>query len=165
MDNETNLKEYEEITSEYLYLTIPADYVCVYHKLLTYMADFGKDQIDDCTSSCKGNGKNIITCWNLFQSAVAAYNLDRKKEADFFINYITKQLDNLYSNTGKKTHTNLIPVKITDDGRLKAIVGCGNDIKFYVDFETKRLYEEYLNSSNDNQKYEIINGHLTYTNK
>ena len=88
-----------EIHPEYVYLTIPADYVCVYHKLLTYMADFGKTIVDDCNAICQGNSKNIITCWNLFQSAIACRTLGREKEAAFFIDYIKKQLNNIYKGT------------------------------------------------------------------
>ena len=46
------------------------------------MADFGKSIVDDCNSMCKGNSKNIVTCWNLFQSAVACHNLGRNKEKE-----------------------------------------------------------------------------------
>lgn len=138
-----------KINPEYVYLTIPAKYICVYHKLLIYLSDFGKVIIDDCTATCKGNGKNIITCWNMFQSAIACHALGKNKEAEFFINYIKTQLDNIYRGSDKEVHNSTIPVSITDDGKLKAIVSCGNDIQFYVDAETGELYKQYMEDKGD----------------
>ena len=83
-----DIKDKVEVFPEYIYMTIPSDYVCIYHKLVMYMADFGKEIISDCTTTCKDNAKNLISCWNLFQSAVAAYNLNKKKEAQFYIDSI-----------------------------------------------------------------------------
>lgn len=155
MENEVinNVEDNEsfiEINPEYVYLTIPSEYVCVYHKLLTYMADFGKTIVDDCSATCKGNGKNIMTCWNLFQSAIACKSLGKVKEANFFMEYIVKQLDLIYKGSNATQYTTTAVMPITDDGKLKAIVTCGTDIKFKVDVETGRLYQEYLNSKTMN---------------
>lgn len=144
-----------EIHPEYVYLTIPADYVCVYHKLLTYMADFGKTIVDDCNAICQGNSKNIITCWNLFQSAIACRTLGREKEAAFFIDYIKKQLNNIYKGTDNVVHNSSVPLAITEDGKLKAMVSCGNDTHFYVDAETGQLYQEQLEGKNDSKVYTV----------
>lgn len=137
----SEIEGYEEIRPEYVYLTIPAEYVCTYHKLLTYMADFGKDLINDCSAVCKGNNKSVITCWNMFQSAVACHSLGRTEEADLFIKYIDSQLAIIYGGNNETFAT----VGISDDGHLKAIVSCCDDIHFYVDAETGKLYQEYLN--------------------
>lgn len=151
----------ETITPEYVYLTIPAEYVCIYHKLLTYMADFGKKIIDDCQATCKGSGKNIITCWNLFQSAIACKTLGRDKEAEFFINYITKQLNTIYKNSDSTIYENSLPVAITTDGQLKAKVSCGNGTKFVVDTTTGLLYRLWLKETQDNTDYAISDDDLT----
>lgn len=153
--------EFIEIHPEYVYLTIPAGWICIYHKLLAYMADFGKTIVDDCGAICKGNSKNIITCWNLFQSAVACHALKRDKEAEFFIDYIIKQLDNIYKGTGESVYTNTVPIGITEDGKLKAIVSCDNGVHFYVDTETGKLYQEYLDDKNNGKVYTIVDGDLT----
>ena len=150
-----------EIHPEYVYLTIPADYVCVYHKLLTYMADFGKTIVDDCNAICQGNSKNIITCWNLFQSAIACKELGRDKEAELFINYIKHQLDYFYRGTNNKVYQTTFPVAIDDKGELKAIVSCGNDTKFEVDKETGELYQKWLDSKDDGKVYTIEDNSLT----
>ena len=53
--------ELELATPEFVYMKIPAQYVCVYHKLLVMLADFGIDMLNDCSATCKGNNKNVIT--------------------------------------------------------------------------------------------------------
>ena len=69
----------------YVYLTIPQDYICIYHKLLILMSNIGKEIINDCSATCKGNNKIIIDCWNTFQSAIACKALKKAKEAARFI--------------------------------------------------------------------------------
>ena len=147
--------DYVEINPEYVYLTIPADWVCVYHKLLTYMADFGKTIVDDCNAICKGNSKNIITCWNLFQSAIACRTLGKEKEAEFFIDYIKKQLEFIYRGTDKTVHNSSVPLAITEDGKLKAIVSCEDGTHFYVDAKTGELYQQYLDNKQNDKVYAI----------
>lgn len=154
-----------EIHPEYVYLTIPADWVCIYHKLLTYMADFGKTIVDDCSVICKGNSKNIITCWNLFQSAIACRTLGKEKEAEFFIDYIKKQLEYIYKGTGQTSYNSTVPLAVTEDGKLKAIVSCDNDIHFYVDAETGELYQKYLDNKESGKVYAIENEYLTVKDK
>lgn len=146
--------EMTEIQAEYVYLTIPAKWVCVYHKLLMYMADYGKTIIDDCSAICKNANKSILSCWNLFQSALACHTLGKDKEADLFIKYIEKQLEAIYQNSSKDLQINTIPLSISKDGKLKAIVSCSkeNEVKFYVDAETGILYQEVFD---DNSVYSI----------
>lgn len=158
------MKDLEPIEVQYVYLTIPARYICTYHKLIMYMADFGKDIINDCTASCKGDGKNLSNCWNLFQSAVAAYNTEQFKEADFYINYIEEQLNLIYKNKDRNYPTT-IPVKITPDGQLKAIVSCCSEQQFLVDIESGKLYREYLDSVEcEGREYSIENNDLIFKN-
>lgn len=154
-------EEHVEIFPEYIYLTIPSAWVCVYHKLLSYIADFGKTIVDDCTAVCKGNGKNILNCWNIFQSAVACNALGRTKEAEFFIEYIKKQLTNVYRGTDATVYCGEVPVAVTENGTLKAVVSCKNDIHFYVDAETGELYQSYLENQQEGKVYTIKDDDLT----
>ena len=148
-----------EIAPEYVYLTIPSKYVCVYHKILTLMADTGKEILNDCSSTCKAPVKNVVSCWNMFQSAIACHALGKDKQADLFINYITKQIDYLYGGLDQEVHNNSLPVTISKDGKLKAIVSCGTETKFYVDSETGALYQQYL-EGNDDTTYKVENNNL-----
>lgn len=149
-------KDLEEIQVEYVYLTIPSNYVCIYHKLVMMMSELGKDIIDDCTYTCKNKGKNIVNCWNLFQSAVAAYNIGKIKEADFYIKYIDQQLELIYNNK-EHIYPTTIPVKITPDGKLLATVSCCSSQRFYVDVETGKLYRNYNADKECNSGDYIIN--------
>lgn len=49
--------EQVEISPQYVYMTVPSKYVCVYHKLLVLMAQYGLDMLNDCSATCKGNNK------------------------------------------------------------------------------------------------------------
>lgn len=77
---------------QFIYMTVPTKYECVYKKLLIKMSDFGVDLIKDCTSTCKGVNRDLINCWNMFQSACAAYALGETKQSDLLIYYIMKKL-------------------------------------------------------------------------
>lgn len=144
----------ESIDVEYAYLTIPKDYVCLYHRLLVYMADFGKELASDCTTMCKNGSRNIITCWNMFQSAIACHALGRDKEASFFISYIESQLELIYKGTDKTMHSGSVPIAITEDGHLKGLLSCGDSAQFEVDVETGELYRKYL-SDRDTKVYTV----------
>jgi hypothetical protein len=95
--------------SEYVYLSIPKSYLFVYKQLLIKLTALGKDMLDECNSSCKGSSKNLLTCWNMFQTAVAAYANGNTKQSDIIINYIitTLKLDNgiLFTNYTSTTPT------------------------------------------------------------
>lgn len=144
-----------EIQPEFLYLTIPADYICTYHKLLVYLADFGKDLLNDCSAACKGNNKTVIDCWNLFQSALACRTIGQDKQASLFIDYINKQLEQIYKGTDKKVFNGGNYYPITPDGKLKALYSCVGDAKFEVDLETGQMYQDWLDNVNNNETFTI----------
>ena len=77
-----------EINPEVVYMIIPAEWACVYQKLLVAVADFGEQMLYDCQASCKEHNKTIINCWHMFASAVAAYQLGKTKLAETLIKYI-----------------------------------------------------------------------------
>lgn len=149
-----------EIQPEYLYLTIPADYICTYHKLLVYLADFGKDLLDDCSAACKGSNKTLIDCWNLFQSALACRTIGQDKQASLFIDYINKQLEQIYRGTDNKVFNGGNYYPITPDGQLKALCSCVGDAKFEVDLETGQMYQDWLNNVNNHETFTINNNDL-----
>lgn len=160
LDNPIDSNDYVEINPEYVYLTIPSKYVCIYHKLLVYMADFGKTIVDDCNAICNSGSKNIIACWNLFQSAIACYTVGKEKEADFFIDYIKKQLALIYKGTDKNVYNNTCPLSVTEDGKIKAVASCGDETHFFIDAESGTLWEQYNPKDNDDD-YNIKDDDLT----
>lgn len=135
-----------EISAEYVYLTIPKEYVCTYQRLLVYLADFGEAAIKDCQAACKGHNLYIIQCWNMFQSALACYTLGLLDKADLYIKYINAQLENLYKNSEKELYCGGACLPISEDGELKARVSCDNaeQARFYVDKDTETAYNEYI---------------------
>ena len=82
------MNERREVTPEYIYTTIPAEYVCVYHKILAMLADYGEEMLKDCKASCTDRNSGIIECKNMFDAAVAARILGQDKKANLIINYI-----------------------------------------------------------------------------
>lgn len=141
-----------EIKPEYVYMSIPSEYICTYSRLLTLMADIGKQLLDDCNATCKGTGKNITNCWNMFQSAVACYNLGRGDEAKLLIDYINKQIVNLY-RVNNHDYNQVLEVPLTEDGSLKAVCNCNNEIKIIVNPETNAAYEDYLRNKDNGRVF------------
>ena len=161
--NEKNPNEIE-IDVDYCYLTIPKEYVCIYHKLLVALSDFGESAVKDCQSSCNTKGMYIIQCWNIFQSALACYTLGLLDKADLFIKYIDAQLEIIYKGSDKNIYNGGAVLPITPDGKLKARVSCSTEnIKFFVDGETNSLYQEYLNNKEYKEVYSIQDNNLIVT--
>lgn len=161
---EANPEELVEANPDFVYMVIPAKYVCTYHKLLVMLADVGIEMLNDCTANCKRNNKNIITCWNMFQTACAAYQINKTKEADTIIKYINAQIKLIYNGTGKETIVGNITLPISEDGILKAIISCGGETpKFEVDEETGQLLQANTSSNNYDEIYVL--GEDDYNNK
>lgn len=84
-------------TTEYfIYLVIPKEYYTIYVRLLEKLTDCGIDILKDCNTQCNDVNKQVFKCWNLFQSACAAYQLGDDcniKLANLFIKYIKAQLN------------------------------------------------------------------------
>lgn len=98
-----------------IYLKVPISYKPTYDKLLRCLADFGKEALDDCNKNTKSVNSNVISCWNMFQTAIACYELGRFKEANLFIEYINKQLNIIYKNSNItiiETETDVVIYKI-----------------------------------------------------
>lgn len=158
-----DFQKFEEINPEVVYMTIPAKWACIYQKLLVAIADFGEQMLNDCKASCKDSNKNIINCWHMFASAIAAHQLGQDKLADTLIKYIEGQLKLIYRNHNCAEFNSAIPLPISEDGRLRALVGCDNGTKFYVDLKTGELYEEYLADRQVNGTYVIEDNDLKYS--
>lgn len=126
---------------DYVYMIIPADYACVYARLLVMLSDLGYEMLQDCAAGCKGSNKNIISCWNMFQAACAAHSLNKTKEADTLIKYIKAQISNIYKSSGVSENLGSVTMPIDENGELYAMVTCGSVPTFEVDVETGLLKE------------------------
>lgn len=137
------MSDFKQIELEYVYITIPADYICVYHRILSLLADYGMDMLQDCKASCSDKNSGVIECFNMFNSAVAARKLGNDKLAELLIKYIKAKLNQLYKNKDNSTSF-IFPVDET--GHLKAIVSCGERPKFEIDSSNGELLEHKFNN-------------------
>ena len=90
------MNEIKQIEPEYVYVTIPAEYICVYHRILAMMADYGEDMLKDCKANCTDRNSGVIECFNMFNSAVAARKLKKDKLAETIIKYVKAKINQIY---------------------------------------------------------------------
>lgn len=120
---------------EHIYLKIPSEYVCIFNKLIIYLADLGKELIDDCSTSCKNRNKLIIDCWNVFQLAVSNKLNGKDEVAKYFIDYIEKQLANISNVPELGIDVGVQYYPIDDKGRVTSSIDCNHKTIFIVNEE------------------------------
>ena len=128
----------KEVTPEYIYLTIPAEYVCVYHRIMAMLADYGEEMLKDCKATCTDKNSGVIECFNMFNAAVAARKLGKDKLAETLIKYIKAKINQMYRGVDNSTSF-VFPVD--ENGQLKAFVSCNERPMFYINPEDGELYE------------------------
>ena len=132
------MSELIQVEPEYVYVTIPAEYICVYHKILAMLADYGEDMLKDCKASCTDRNSNVIDCFNMFNAAVAARKFGKDKLAETLIKYIKAKINQMYRGVDNSTSF-VFPVD--ENGQLKAFVSCNERPMFYINPEDGELYE------------------------
>ena len=132
------MSELIQVEPEYVYVTIPAEYICVYHRILAMLADYGEDMLNDCKASCTDRNSNVIDCFNMFNAAVAARKLGKDKLAETLIKYIKAKINQMYRGVDNSTSF-VFPVD--ENGQLKAFVSCNERPMFYINPEDGELYE------------------------
>ncbi len=132
------MSELIQVEPEYVYVTIPAEYICVYHRILVMLADYGEDMLKDCKASCTDRNSNVIDCFNMFNAAVAARKLGKDKLAETLIKYIKAKINQMYRGVDNSTSF-VFPVD--ENGQLKAFVSCNERPMFYINPEDGELYE------------------------
>ena len=136
----------QRIEPEYVYVTIPAEYICVYHRILAMLADYGEDMLKDCKASCTDRNSNVIECFNMFNAAVAARKLGKDKLAETLIKYIKAKINQIYQ--GYDNSTSFV-FPIDETGHLKAFVSCGERPRFDINPEDMVLYEHKFDNGFD----------------
>ena len=137
-----------KIEPEYIYVTIPAEYVCVYHRILTLMADYGEEMLKDCKANCTARNSNVIECFNMFNAAVAARKLEKTKLAETIIKYVKAKINQIYKGVDNSTSF-IFPIDET--GEIKAFVSCGETVEFRVDTKDYDAYvKQYGNGVTTN---------------
>ena len=126
----------KQIYPDYIYTTIPAEWVCVHRKILMMMADYGEAMLKDCKASCTDRNSNIIECFNMFNAAVAAKNIGQDKKANLIINYIKAKINQIYKGVDT---SEFLTTCIDKNGTLKTLVKCKDIPEFWI-------YDENLDS-------------------
>lgn len=137
-----------QIEPEYIYVTIPAEYICIYHRILAMMADYGEEMLKDCKASCTDKNSNVIECFNMFNSAVAAKKLGKDKLAETIIKYIKAKINQIYKGIDNSTSF-IFPVD--EKGELKAIVSCKEHPRFEIDPDNGKLYKQTFENTDDEE--------------
>lgn len=140
----------KQVEPEYIYVTIPAEYICVYHRILAMLADYGEDMLKDCKASCTDRNSGVIECFNMFNAAVAARKLGKEKLAETLIKYIKAKINQIYQN---KDNSTSFVFPIDETGQLKAFVSCGERPKFEISADDGILYEHKFNNGFDEHFY------------
>ena len=126
-----------EVNPEYVYVTIPAEYICVYHRILVMLSDYGEDMLKDCKATCSDRNSGVIECFNMFNAAVAAKKTGKDKLASLIITYIKEKINMIYR--GKDNSTEFV-FPIDESGDIKAFVSCGETVKLQIDSDDMELY-------------------------
>lgn len=140
------MSEIKPVELEYVYVTIPAEYICVYHRILAMMADYGEEMLKDCKASCTDRNSGVIECFNMFNSAVAARKLGKDKLAEVIIKYVKSKINQIYKGSDNSTSF-VFPVDET--GQLKAFVSCGERPRFEINADDGELVEHKLGNGFD----------------
>ena len=127
-----------KVEPEYIYVTIPAEYICVYHRILAMMADYGEEMLKDCKASCTDKNLDVIECFNMFNSAVAARKLKKDKLAETIIKYVKAKINQIYKGIDNSTSF-VFPVD--ENGQIEAFVSCGELPKFEINPDNGELYK------------------------
>ena len=135
-----------QVEPEYIYVTIPAEYICVYHRILAMLADYGEDMLKDCKASCTDRNSGVIECFNMFNAAVAARKLGKDKLAETLIKYIKAKINQIYK--GKDNSTSFV-FPIDENGQLKAFVSCGERPRFEINPDDGELYQHKFHEGFD----------------
>lgn len=140
------MNDKKQIELEYVYVTIPAEYICVYHRILAMLADYGEEMLKDCKASCKDRNSGVIECFNMFNSAVAARKLGKTKLAELIIKYVKTKINQIYRGIDNSTSF-VFPVD--ENGQLKAFVSCGERPRFEINPDDMELYEHKFDNGFD----------------
>ena len=128
-----------KIQPEYVYTTVPREWLCIYHRILAMLADYGEEMLKDCKASCTDKNSGVIECFNMFNAAIAARKLNKTKLAETLINYITAKIEIIYN--GKDNSTSFV-YPLDENGVIKAIVSCKDyNVSMEINADDGKIYQ------------------------
>lgn len=137
-----------------IHATMPKSWTSLAQKIYYLFAEYGIESLKDCKADCNKTNYNIVKCYNMFCSAIAAYNVGKYKEANVIINYIKSQLKLLYPNMSF--------------GNKSLYIGSGLDLSDVIKSEQKiedinTLVGSYqIDVESDTHLYFVFSAGLTY---
>ena len=78
---------------EYVVIKAPLEWFRTYHKILELLACWGERKVVNPKCKCSGSSDIIIEAYELYQSAVAAYNLNKREQGEEIIKHIDSLLE------------------------------------------------------------------------
>lgn len=82
--------------ASYAYITIPRDWLNLYHKILCLLADYGEAKLKDCTAECLRNNKVVLDCYAMFNAAIAAKEIHNNPLANALYKYVEATINAMY---------------------------------------------------------------------
>lgn len=144
----------EDITNYFIEsgftVTVPLPYLPVYKAIILLFAELGEDMLNDCKSGCKGRNKNIIDCYVMFESAIAAFNAGKQTLANTIIEYIKAQL-NLIAKFNASKFSFTLPVD--SNGCVDLFIESENNTNMcYINKEIIQYLSDIFLSKEDAEK-------------
>lgn len=133
----------KKLPAEYIYVSIPKEYLKIYTHLLILMSEYGEEMLDDCNASCTNKNLEVIKCFNMFNAAIAAKELGKTKLAETLIKYIEATLNQKYKII---KYPDIINLPLEENGAV-VIVDFSNPPRFEVLYEDSIPIGETLNLS------------------
>lgn len=134
------------VEPEFVFMTIPADYIGIYQKILIMLADYGEHILKDCIANCDNKNVPVIECYNMFIAAMSARKLGKKEIAEQLIHTIKKKINSLYKGF-ENARTMVFP--LDEHGDIKAFVTCGERPLFQINADQGKLYAHKYNKGFD----------------
>lgn len=143
-----------EVTNDvqFVYVTIPKEYICVYHKILIMLADYGIDMLNDCKAACTDRNSGVIECFNMFNAAVAVYKLNNTSLANTLITYVKAKIEQIYKG---KVDTNFV-FSLDENNNIRSFISCEDSAKFFINPTDNELFANTFKENGIIQQQFII---------
>lgn len=78
---------------EFVFSYAPLVWFRTYHKILELLVCYGERKVINPNCKCAGSSSVVMEAYELFQTAVAAYNLNKKEQGEEIIKHIDSLLE------------------------------------------------------------------------
>jgi len=137
------IPEVEELTYNYIYYDVPAEYMFTFYALMQLLSEYGELMLKDCKASCNNTNANIIRYFNMFYSGLVSIS-NRKREIGVkLINNVTQSLKDNYPGL-----INTYSFIFVANNKLKILVEQGEEHPvFKIDEDDMELYSDIFKTN------------------